>query len=352
MTEILKIGIIGLGRMGLMHAALFNSLSGSSLVAVADPSDFPSKPLGIINPGIRIFSNAEEMLSKVELDGVLIASPVSTHIPLSLMCAEKGIPFLLEKPLSICADEACPLLSLLETKNISNMIGYVYRFVESFIKGKEILESGCLGNIQQIKANILISQLFRKGKGWRYDPKISGGGVLITLGSHVIDLLTWYFGYARSVICKVKSIYSYGIDDFAHLFIEHSSDNTSIVECSWSVRFKRKIDIKIDILGDNGSLVVNDDSVSLFLDNSVNSYKSGITKLNANDLYRAVPIDIGTPKFTFQDKHFLQSIKNKTHAEPDIKQGFHVQQIVDAGYCSSQNGCIPIKIDFNNIIKN
>ena len=254
--------------MGLMHAALFNSLPESHVVAVSDPSSFPSKPLGIINPSIKVFDDAEKMLDNTELDGVLISSPVSTHIPLSLLCVERNIPFLLEKPLSISAEEALPLISKLKEKHIPNMIGYVYRFLDSFVKGKEILDSGCLGNIHRISANIYISQLFKKGKGWRYDPKESGGGVLISLGSHVIDLLTWYFGPIKSVVGKVKSVYSPGIDDFAHLIMEHETNNTSIMDCSWSVRFKRKIDVKIDILGNNGSLVVSDDTVLLYLDKS------------------------------------------------------------------------------------
>ena len=99
--KILKMGIIGLGRMGLMHAALFNSLEESKVVAVSDPSNFPSKPLGIINPSIKVFHDAKEMLEETELDGVLISSPVSSHISLALMCVEKKLPFLLEKPLSI-----------------------------------------------------------------------------------------------------------------------------------------------------------------------------------------------------------------------------------------------------------
>ncbi len=340
----LKIGVIGLGRMGLMHTALLNSLSGSKIVAVSDPSNFPSKPLGIINPSIKVYNSAEKMLENSELDGVLISSPVNTHIPLSIMCAERKLPFLLEKPLSISADVALPLIDIINKDQIPNMIGYVYRFVDSFLKGKQILDSGCLGNIQRINANIYISQLFKKGKGWRYDPKESGGGVLISLGSHVIDLLTWYFGNVISVVGKVKSVYSPGIEDFAHLIMEHESQNTSILDCSWSVRFKRKIDIKIDILGDNGTLVISDDTIMLYLDKQFNDYNNGKTIFNANDLYRPVPIDIGTPKFTFQDMHFLNSIKLKTSASPDIKQGFHVQQVVDAGYKSSREGCRPIII--------
>ncbi len=343
----IRIGIIGLGRMGLMHAALFNSLEESKVVAVSDPSTFPSKPLGIINPCIEVFHDAREMLNNSELDGVIISSPVSAHVPLSLMCAEQKIPFLLEKPLSINAKEALPLILKLEDDHIPNMIGYVYRFLDSFVRGKEILDTNCLGNIQRISANIYISQLFRKGKGWRYTPKVSGGGVLIALGSHVIDLLTWFFSPVTSVVGKVKSVYSPGIDDFAHLIMEHSSNYVSIIDCSWSVRFKRKIDIKIDILGDNGNLIISDDTVLLYLDKYTKDYNKGKTIFNANDLYRPVPIDIGTPKFTFQAKHFLNSIKSKTAASPDIKQGFHVQQIVDAGYKSSQEGCIPVSITMN-----
>jgi predicted dehydrogenase len=340
----LRIGIIGLGRMGLMHAALLNSLEGSKVIAASDPSNFPSGPLGIINPSIKIFRDAKRMLEETELDAVLISSPVSSHIPLSLLCANKKIPFLLEKPLSINSDEALPLIKKLENSHVTNMIGYVYRFLDSFVKGKQILDSGCLGKIQRIYSNIYISQLFKKGKGWRYDKKESGGGVLISLGSHVIDLLTWYFGNVNTVVGKTKSVYSPGIEDFAHLIMEHESGNISILDCSWSIRFKRKIDIKLDILGDNGTLVVSDDSVLLYLDKHFKEYAEGKTFFNANDLYSPVPIDIGTPKFTFQDKHFLDSIRSNTTASPDIKQGYHIQQIVDAGYKSSNEGCIPIKI--------
>ncbi len=345
-NEKLKIGIIGLGRMGLMHAALFNNLSESTVVAVADPSNFPSKPLGIINSSIQIFNEGVEMLKNCELDGVLISTPVLTHIPLALECANRKIPFLLEKPLSLNAGEAMPLISKLQNTPITNMIGYVYRFLDSFVKGKEILDSGCLGNIQRVNANIYISQLFQKGKGWRYDPKQSGGGVLMSLGSHVIDLLTWYFGSVKSVVGKVKSVYSAGIDDFAHLIMEHSAGVTSILDCSWSVRFKGKIDVKIDILGDNGTLVVSEDSILLFLDKPTIDYKNGKNIYNANDLFRPVPIDIGTPKFTFQNLHFLNSIKSNLSGSPDIKQGYHVQQIVDAGYSSSLQRCIPVTINF------
>ena len=341
----LLIGVIGLGRMGLMHAALFNSLPESKLASVADPSKMPAVQLGQLNPSISVYQEGKEMIEKEYLDGVLIASPVSSHIPLSILCMEKNIPFLLEKPLSINCNDAIPLMKKIDNSNNINMMGFCYRYIDSFSKAKQIYDSGCLGNIQKVTAHIYRSQLFKKGKGWRYDPKLSGGGVLTGLGSHVIDLLTWYFGPVISLVGKVKSVYSPGIEDFAHLIMEHQNGITSIVDCSWSVRFKRKIDTKIDILGDNGALIISEDTILLSLDKEAGGHPAGTITLNANDLFRPVPIDIGTPKFTFQNQYFLHCIINSKNPNPDIRQGYHVQQIVDAGYESSREGCIPIEID-------
>ena len=121
----LRVGVIGLGRLGLTHAAIFNSLQDSKLVAVMDPSKFPSKQLGMLNPSIKVFDKVETMFNKVELDAVLIASPVSSRVPISLECVEKSIPFLVEKPLSIKSIEAKPPLERIREKPVPNMIGYV-----------------------------------------------------------------------------------------------------------------------------------------------------------------------------------------------------------------------------------
>jgi len=340
----LRIGVIGLGRMGLMHSAVFNSLPESKLVAVMDPSKFPSKQLGALNPAIKVFHNIDDMLDGVELDAVLIASPVSSHIPIALKCIEKRIGFLIEKPLSVNSDQAVPLMKRLAEKPVPNMVGYVFRFLDSFVKGKEILDTNCLGRIQRVDAKVHISQLFQKGKGWRYDPKESGGGSLINNGTHLIDLLTWYFGPVASVNSNVLSYYSPGIDDFAHLIIKHKSGISTIFDCSWSVRFKRKIDIKIDILGDNGSLIVSDDTIQLFLDKAVGEWPAGKTVLDANDLFTPVPVDIGTPKFTIQNQYFLQSILAGQQLKPSVSDAWHVQKIVDAGYSSSLDNGAPVNI--------
>ena len=343
-TSQYRIGVIGFGRMGMMHGALFNSLEDSTLVAVMDLNDFPAKQFGVINPSVSIYKTVEGILDEANLDAVLISTPVSSHVEIALKCVERGIPFLLEKPFALSAEEAEPLLEKLKEQPVNNMISYVYRYQNSFVKGKEILDSNCLGKIHRVTSHVYISQFFQKGKGWRFDPSISGGGVLVNNGSHVIDLLTWYFGPVTVVNGHVISVYTPGIDDFAHLILKHKSEITSFVDCSWSVRFKRKIDIKIDILGQDGSLTVSDDTIQLFLDKETEQWPAGKTVFTANDLYKPVPVDIGTPKFTSQNQHFIDCLKSGNKPTPDIFQAYHVQQITDAGYLSSSEDGKPVII--------
>jgi len=340
----LKMGIVGLGRMGLMHTAIFNSFPESEVVAVVDPALFPAKPLSMLNPKIKVYKTIEKMFNKEQIDGVLIASPVGYHIENAMECVKNNVPFLMEKPLAVNAKQAEPLIEELENKSLPNMIGYMARNIDSFKEGKKIIEAGALGRILNVKGSVYVSQLFKQGKGWRYDPKVSGGGVLESQGSHLLDLLYWYFGAIKKVNAETLSVYSQGIEDFSHVMLDFDNGLKGWIDASWSVRFKRKMELKLEILGENGSLVISDDTLNLFLDSAFGEYKEGKTFLSANDLFSGVYIDIGGAKFTYQDQEFINAILEKRETSPSIKDGLHVQKIVDACYQSATENGAPIMI--------
>jgi predicted dehydrogenase len=337
----LNIGIIGLGRMGLLHTAIFNSLPESHVVAVVDPAMFPAKPLSMLNPNIKVYKTIEKMFSKEHIDGVVIASPVGYHIDNAMECVRNNVPFMMEKPLSVDSKQAEPLIAELEKKSLPNMIGYMARNIDSFREGKKIIEAGVLGKILNVKGTVYVSQLFKQGKGWRYDPKVSGGGVLESQGSHLLDMMHWYFGPVRRINADTLSVYSKGIEDFAHVVMEFESGLKGWMDASWSVRFKRKMELKMDILAENGSLVISDDTLDLFLDTAKGEYQAGKTFLSANDLFTGVYIDIAGAKFTYQAQEFVKALREKREASPSIKDGFYVQKIVDACYQSAADNGAP-----------
>jgi predicted dehydrogenase len=331
----LRVGIVGLGKMGLLHAAIFHSLADSCVVAVADPAPFPRDSLAEMQPPIRIYTEAEDMLASVALDAVVIATPVAEHVPLAVACVRQGVPFFLEKPLATSAAQALQLFTSLQETPVPHMIGYMTRYVDAFARGHALIASGCLGRLQRVTATIYVSQLFTRGRGWRYERRVSGGGVLLSQGSHLLDLLTWYFGPVSRVNAEVFPVYSSEVEDFAHLMLVFQSGLHGWVDCSWSVRFRRTVETTIDVLGDNGSLVLTDDTVRLFLEKSAGGMPAGLTVWSAVELYRGVEVDIGGPQYTREDQAFLDALRSGQMPQPDIRHAIHVQRIVDAAYASS-----------------
>ncbi len=332
----LRIGVAGLGKMGLLHAAIFNSLPECRVVAASDPSPALRSAIGGLQEDIEIRADAVEMLEKSSIDAIVIATPVSSHVPIALASVKRGVPFFMEKPLSTNAAETFELVSLLKKTPTAHLIGFMTRFVDSFARAKTILESGALGDLVRFKATIYVSQLFKPGQGWRYDKKLSGGGVLLSQGSHLLDLLTWYFGPVRSLNAQTQCVYSSTIEDFAHLVLHFQSGLTGFFDCSWSVRFRRTVEINIDVSGQNGSLLISDDTIRLFLETPHGKWPAGWTTWTAPDLYRGVSVDIGGPQYTREDELFIEAVRRKKVCQPDIMQALHVQRIVDAAYASTE----------------
>jgi predicted dehydrogenase len=345
-NEIARIGIVGMGKMGLLHAAIFNALPNSRVVAIAEPAEMQRQALGKFNPRIDTFENIERMLDDCPVDAVVIATPVVDHVPSALLCMRKGIPFFMEKPLATSTEQAKDLVQCLSRSPLLNMVGFMLLFVGSFALAKTIISSGCLGQLRRVTGTIYVSQLFTRGKGWRYDRQISGGGVLLSQGSHLLDLLTWYFGPVARVNADVLSVYSPDIEDFAHLFLEFRSGLRCWVDSSWSVRGRRVMETHIEALGDNGVLLINDDTLQMSLDAGFDEWKEGQTVWRATDLFQPVPFDVGGPQFTREDLAFLDALRLGSIAAPDVLQAYHVQAIVDAAYASSQQSGVPRQVEY------
>jgi len=340
----IRMGIVGVGKMGLLHAAIFNGLPGSRVVAVADPSPLVRNTFASVNASVHAYPDAETMLSAGEVNAVVIATPVADHVPVALECVRRRIPFFVEKPLAASAAQGLDLVAALGQAPTPHMVGYMSRYIEAFRKGRDLLATGCLGRLQRVTATIYVSQLFTRGRGWRYERQVAGGGVLLGQGSHLLDLLTWYFGPVGRVNGEMLSAYSADVEDFAHVMLEFRSGLRGWVDCSWSVRFRRTVETSIEVLGEAGSLALTDDSVRLFLGKPANGLAAGWTVWSAVDLYRGVEIDIGGPQYTREDQAFLQALRAGTLPEPGASEALHVQRIVDAAYESARRRGAPEEI--------
>ena len=140
MNEQINAGVVGVGKMGILHTGILSSLDGVEVRAVADKQDLILSCIRGALPSIKTYKDYNEMVKKEDLDLIYIATSTSLHTKMAMDCVDRGMPFFVEKPLGISVDDCMPLLDAVKQQPVINMVGYSKRFVDTFRKAKEIIE--------------------------------------------------------------------------------------------------------------------------------------------------------------------------------------------------------------------
>jgi predicted dehydrogenase len=251
------------------------------------------------------------------------------------MCIKNNVNFFVEKPLAGNLEECKQLCSNLKGTDLVHAVGYSKRFLDTFVKGKELLDSNMLGELVYVKSSMYVSQLFSSGKGWRYKKTESNGGVLLEFASHLVDLLLWYFGSIKYVATMVKSYYSKEVEDFAHSAIEFETGLKGYLDTSWSIRNHRLPEIMIEIHGTNGMMILNDDFVRVKLDETDGNFPAGDTTIYKQALSSGTLIDIAGPEYTKEDIHVVDCARTKKQTMINSFDASRAQSVIDSMYSSS-----------------
>ena len=345
MSANIRCGVIGLGKMGLLHASLANAIEGSQLAAICEPNRTIRNWFGTLVPNLPAYQNYQDMLDAVPLDAVFICTPPSSHIQIATACVRKGCHVFIEKPISQTAEAAKPLIDLLKQTGKIGMVGYMMRYADTFSKAREIVSQGALGQVLACRGATKVSQNFKAGKGWRYSRKESGGGVLIAQGIHAVDLMCWMIGMPHSVNLRSNSYYSKTVEDFVQALFSWKGDIIGSLDSSWSVDGHRMLLTSLEITGEYGTLAVDDDTVRLFLRKASSSYKEGWTSMSKPELSNGYAADIGGPLYTKQDEAFLRAVRGQGEIESDVRSAWSVQHVIDCLYKSAGANGATVDLD-------
>ena len=329
----MQVGIVGLGKMGLLHSAVLNTLDDVQIVSIAEKDSLVTKHLKSVLPKINVYKDLDEMLSSENLDLVHITTPVASHLPLTLTSIKKRLNFFVEKPLTRNLDEAKQICSELKNSNLIHCVGYNVRFLETFSNVKSLLDENVLGDIINVNSTMYASNIFSKPSGWRFKKKISGGGVLLELGCHLVDLLLWYFGPITNVIGKIKTVYS-EVEDFAHAEFEFEKGIKGELDTSWSKEGYTIPEINLEIKGTNGSLRVNQDFIEMKLKNPVQKFKQADVKIYKQELEKGISFDVAGTDYTKEDMHLVDCVKNKKQTLVNAFEASKTQSVIEAIYDS------------------
>ncbi|MGA2683272.1 MAG: Gfo/Idh/MocA family oxidoreductase [Candidatus Bathyarchaeia archaeon] len=320
----LNFAVVGLGKMGLLHASLLNVLPEIQVVALCDKSTlmnmvfkkvFSKKDIHVIND--------LEKLSEMELDAVYVTTPISTHYPIIKDLLAKGITrnIFVEKTLSSNYNQSKELCELAKKVDGLTMVGYMKRYSVVFGKAKQLLMQGNLGEPQSFKAYAFSSDFLDLAKEAK--SSIPRGGAIRDIGCHIIDLALWLLGdfQVRDITPSAKT--EIESETSVSFKVMNSVGMSGQFDVSQSVPNYRLPEFGCSIECPEGIIDVNDDRLSLTLGDGTQEiwYR--------HDLKDNVDFWLGETEYFRENQEFVDSLIEKRKCEPNFDTAAKVDYIID-----------------------
>lgn len=312
-----KVGIIGLGKMGLLHASILSMIPQVQLVALSDKSlimrKFAKKALK--KP---LITDKLEDMAKLALDIVYVTTPIPSHYKIIKEIYNKNIApnVFSEKTLTSSYAQSEELCALSKLKGVS-MVGYMKRFSVTFRAAKKLLDSGCLGSVTSFEANAYSSDFFGVD---RTNISSARGSVLEDLGSHVLDLSLWFFNdkmlSAKILSCELSN------GDTAQFEVA-SGDFRGKFDISWVKEGYRMPEFALCIKCTSGWIRVDDNLMEI--------HTNGLTpkKLYRHDLNDHVPFYLGDSEYYREDQYFICCVISGKIPDLSFESAKQVDQLIE-----------------------
>jgi predicted dehydrogenase len=277
-----RLGFAGVGWIGLNRLERIAAAGDAEIACIADPMpDAARKAAALVSERagkggaaraasrVQVVDGFEELLS-AELDGIVIATPSGMHAEQASAALDRGLAVFCQKPLARTAEEALPVVEAARRRNRLLAVDFCYRTVAGVPQLAALVRSGALGEVYSI--DLTFHNAYGPDKPWFYDPAQSGGGCVMDLGIHLVDLLLWVLG-GPQVSGVTSRLHAGGkriepgasgaagahrapLEDHALAQIELASGATARLACSWRLPAGCDAVIEAAFYGTRGAAVL------------------------------------------------------------------------------------------------
>jgi predicted dehydrogenase len=336
----LTCAVIGLG-MGRGHAQAYHNNPHATLVAVVD-LDAKRCQDAVKEYGCKAYADVTEMLRVEKPDLVSIATPNVFHAPLAIQAFAAGAHVLCEKPMAMNAEEGRSMLAAAKKAGRRLMINFSYRFSPATYFLKQQVDAGVLGSVYAGRTVWHRRRGMPGFGGWFGQKKLAGGGPLIDLGVHRLDLALWLMGHPRpqwvlantfAPIATRKALEqgkAYDVEDSAFAMIRFADGAMLDLEASWAVNQGPNEFMETRLYGTEGGLIQNNVGEGYEFSSTIHIEKGGVQY----DLSPHAPIPAAISAYD----HFIAAIRNNTPHTATGEEGLLVMEILDAVYASAARG--------------
>lgn len=245
-----RLGFVGLGWIGKMRLEALVDAGAAEVAALCEAVPERLDQAGQAHRQATRFADYDELIGQAEemaLDGVVIATPNALHAPQTIAALERGLAVFCQKPLALNAREAETMVEAARRNDRLLGVDYSYRFTDGARELKRRLQAGELGRVFSLE--LVFHNAYGPDKPWCFDSRLSGGGALMDLGVHLIDLASWLLD-DPPVRCARGGVFWQGgrldplgqsvVDDFASAWIEFGEgDVLATLAVSWNAHAGR-----------------------------------------------------------------------------------------------------------------
>jgi predicted dehydrogenase len=368
----LRIGMVGFGGIGRVHALAYKALGHYyalpadtvQIVGVAttrpETAEAAAREIGCA----YWTGDYHELVARPDIDVIDCCTPNASHEPIIAAAAAAGKHIYCEKPLSMGVDDGARILAAVRAAGVKTHLTYNVRYYPAIQRAKQLIEAGFLGRVFSFRGRYYRSSYIdpKKPTSWRLQKAESGGGALLDLGSHVLDLIYMLMGEFGSVQAALDTLIKerpvsagssemtpVDVDDIALIHARLADGTLGLVEIS-RMGTGLTNELIIEIYGEQGSLRFDASDPSWLEVYDVRDPGSplggmrGFRRLETVQRYDGAKIPDWTMPPDFVRTHaecqyqFLQSVSDGRPSRPDFADGLHVQAVMAAAAQSSAEG--------------
>ena len=341
------IGVIGAGNISEMHVGAYKQRDDVELVAIADQVPERAAEKAQLHGFAHSYGSVEELLARDDIDAVSICTWNNSHASIAMQALRAGKHVLGEKPLCKTVDEALELEQVVAETGKHFELGQVRRYGQNATVLKKFIDEGDLGDIHYAKA----SMLRRAGNpgGWFADPERSGGGPLIDIGVHCIDLAWWLMGKPKVTSISANSYSTIGnranvtgldrwlasdydpaingVEDLVNAVIRFENGASIVADVSYSLHIPRETTL-VAVYGNKGGAEL-EPALKLVTE----KYD---TILNIDPQIQHPSFDFAS--FSKEIGHFVELVKGEAEPFVPVSDGVEMIRILRGIYESAEAG--------------
>lgn len=330
----IKVGIIGFGRMGITHYSIINQNTEIEVTAIVDNSDLNIKLLSKYKKNLKLYKDYNTFFSNENCDAIIVCTPPLYHYEIVKQAFMRNMHVFIEKPFTINSIQASELCELYSKSDFVNQVGYVNRFNAVFHKANEIIKNGIIGDLISFKSNMYSNTISKTNEGestWR-DNLESGGGALFEMASHSIDLINYLIGVPDKVVGSIlKKVYSKNVEDIVITNFIYKNGIIGSLNVNWSESSYRKPTNNVEISGTLGKIIADQHCMKIFLKKSLPNYNlhDGWNTIYITDIFNPVNFYVRGNEFSNQLDSFVECIILKKKSKCQFIDGKHVLETIE-----------------------